>query len=219
VIFYEDTVWGGTPEHCQEFNLVRPTGELNKAIENDEPFVLLSRPEVFDMSKNVVYTEHNRPSAKCAAGKMLSIMEKKVLEYDKGHVIRACHIVSDLIEEMKGIASQMPGTVSSCDLHPVSMEVVRHVALLMPGAAYGKWQRVVNVPRMASVPLAAMAYRMSSGEFDFDVGIQGLTISQDYVAAVDSVMFNEVFGSMKLVECMAANEMLILLDLFGEDHD
>jgi len=215
MVFYSDTICGGAPELCQEFNLERPTAALAEAVANDEPFVMLSRPEVFDMSALRVYTENSRLNAKCVAGKILSIMEGKVLEYDKGYVIRAIHIVSDIIEEVRQVASEMPVTVSPCLLRPVSMEVVRHMAESMVEIQTDI--RVVHVPMMGMMSLAEIVYRMSDGKTCSDFGIDngGKTISQDYKACLDSIVYHDLFGAHDAVSVRPANELLVINELYG----
>lgn len=212
---YFDTIWEGSPEACQEFNLNIPSLKLEEAVGNDESFVFLSRAEVFDMSDLRIYAEDSRVNPVCKAGEMLSVMEKRVLEYEKGYVIRASHIVSDIMGDVMKIVSKMPVAIRPASIRPVSMAVVDHVSSLLENGRWGGRPRVVHVPMQDMIPLPAIVYRLYEGESQFDVHENGESIRQDYSAAIDSAVFSDVFGADEMIRCIYANRIFVNNEMFG----
>jgi len=214
MIVYKGTLSHGASGEIQKSNLILPSAELERAADGSQDFVFLSRSCVFDLSKRRTYDELSVPNAKDEIGKTLAIMERKVLDYERGFVVRARHVVSDILPQMMEVCQCLKGgscTLSSMDIFPTSDESCDHVSSLIVKSD----ARIIHVPSTRHSFVAA-AVRIAEFDGDFDIADDGIGISEFGQAIVASSQFAHSIGAVEMVDCIHANEYYVNLRLYGD---
>ena len=103
MIVYENIYLGFDALIAEQQNLLQVVAELEKAKRDEESFILMSSPFVFDLEKPKHYSESDVPNSNSPVMKLLSEAEKLVLAYDRGYVFRSqskMSFYSDLFRRM-----------------------------------------------------------------------------------------------------------------------
>ncbi len=215
MIVYRDISLTGTPEKIQEFNLNLPSVALSRAMEEGVPFILVSKSSVFDISKKIIYDEQSKRNSKTDVGKILSIIEDKTLDYDKGFVIRVRHLVSDIISTLSALAAKRPPSLSSFDVYPTSDEVLDYVIGLIQDVDWSNKSKVIHLPSIGE-PLASIVMRMAGGEYCFNVDREGHGLLEMGDGVMVAKNFTSLFGATEFVNCLHANEYYTSLKFYGD---
>jgi len=137
-----------------------PLESLHKCRESGEPFVLLSRDEVFDLSEEGFADERSRRDTASDAGKMLVVAEDAVLGYEAGYVIR----VGDLLDEVSAAFDALeepPSRFDNRPMYPVCSECLDHLAGALPrlvpkGAP--RFERILHAAALVRIEVATVVF-------------------------------------------------------------
>jgi hypothetical protein len=217
MILYSGTLSNGAPGEIQESNLNLPSVELDKAIRSGDEFVLVSRSCVFDLSQNRSYDEGSRRNSRNESGKVLAIMEDKVLSYEKGFVIRVRHLLSEIFPAIKGLASMTP-PLSPMNIYPTSDEICDYIAGLIIKSEWGDTKKVIHAPSIAH-PLAAVIMRIVKDDERINIVDDGEGVCESGPALLSSSVFIPLLGAVSMVECINYNEYYVNLKLYGGEND
>jgi len=179
---------------------------LKKAMENDESFVLMSRLSVFDVGIINYYDEYCSTNPNTVGGSMLGIAEKKVMEYDKGFIIRIGFTVDEVADAIKAEAlSASPKT--SISIAPIDTDLVRVVAPLLVNS---NRFRVMHLCDLGTYDVGALIYRKSKSEH--------VEFSEDGLfprAGLISHVMNKVLSPVDVVKLVVANDRVFYERLFS----
>lgn len=205
---YREIYSGEDPKLCQEMNLNNPSSSLNKAREEDVPFVFLSRFSVFDMNRNLEYHELSKRNGESTSGKMISIMEDYVLDYEKGFVIRVDCFLDDMIEEVRDMMEK-ENRVQERRRYPVAAPVLNRVIELLDDRDWGNIKKIVHIP-IPEESSGLMAFRMKSGGGHVDISYDEISELENYKgASIISRNFERVFGATEKATCEYANQYYV----------
>jgi len=164
-MIWSDTISDGPPESCQEQNFVGPLVLLAKARTAGEPFILLSRACVFNISLPLPRHEDGRRDGQEVAGKCLRAAEEAVLAYPKGMVVRVEHLVAD-IPAIVAAAEASKGPIEDLCLTPVSPEAVEYLCGLLC-ALSSPPHKIFHLIGAVAVRLSELVYRKTAGREEF----------------------------------------------------
>jgi dTDP-4-dehydrorhamnose reductase len=142
MVVYTKTMRDGDDVSLISANISSPSWLLSSAIKKDgEPFVYVSRTDVFGMPG--VYSESSMPRPSSMAGRTMVAMEKNVLSYSNGYVIRISASLDEFMSMVK--CASTGGDVPDGGVYPVSEKVVQLAAEAMAEGLIDTRNRILHL--------------------------------------------------------------------------
>jgi hypothetical protein len=125
--YYDKIYLGNDLKIAEKQNFLDIVKELLEAKKNNDFFVLVSSSIVFDRSLDRVYCETNEPNANTVSARFLAQVEKMVVGYEYGYVVRTQDLFSSLAPVFNQMLKFTDPVFPNESFYPLSDEVAKNL--------------------------------------------------------------------------------------------